>query len=69
LNGVLITEDESRRTFTIEALPTVEPVEQWIYVASLIETRSGQASSYASPQAIRLHVMPKASAAASANPR
>jgi hypothetical protein len=56
LNGVLITEDESRRSFTIEALPTAEPVDQLIYVAGFIETRSGQASSYASPQAIRLRV-------------
>lgn len=59
LNGVLINEDESRRSFTIEALPTAAPVDQLIYVSGDIETRSGQASSYASPQAIRLHVKPK----------
>ena len=59
LNGVLITEDESRRTFTIEALPSAEPVEQMIYVAGSVETRSVQQSSYASPQAIRLRVAPK----------
>ena len=56
LNGVLITEDESRRSFTIEALPSAEPVDQLIYVSGAIETRSGQQSSYAAPQAIRLHV-------------
>jgi hypothetical protein len=56
LNGVLITEDETRRTFTIEALPSAEPVDQLIYVSGAIETRSVQQSSYAAPQAIRLQV-------------
>jgi hypothetical protein len=59
LNGVLITEDEVRRSFTIEALPSAEPVDQLIYVSGAIETRSGQQSSYAAPQAIRLHVAAK----------
>ena len=59
LNGVLITEDESRRSFTIEALPSAEPVDQLIYVSGAIETRSGQPSSYAAPQAIRLQVAAK----------
>jgi hypothetical protein len=56
LNGVLITEDESRRSFTLEALPSAEPVDQWIYVAGAIETRSGQQNSYAAPEAIRVRV-------------
>ncbi len=56
LNGVLIAEEESRRSFTIEVLPTAEPVDQLIYVAGAIETRSSQQSSYASPEPIRLHV-------------
>ncbi len=59
LNGVLITEDESRRSFTIEALPTAEPVDQLIYVSGAVETRSGQPASYASPEAIRLRVRAK----------
>ena len=59
LNGVLITEDESRRSFTIEALPTAQPVDQLIFVDGDVETRSGQQTSYASPQAIRLRVKPK----------
>ncbi len=59
LNGVLITEDESRRSFTIEALPSAEPVDQLIYVSGAIETRSGQQSSYAAPEAIRLRVLPR----------
>jgi hypothetical protein len=56
LNGVLLNEDESRRSFTIDALPNAEPVDQLIYVSGAIETRSGQQNSYASPQAIHLHV-------------
>ncbi len=59
LNGVLLNEDESRRSFTIEALPNAEPVDQLIYVSGAIETRSGQQNSYASPQPIRLHIKPK----------
>jgi hypothetical protein len=56
LNGVLLNEDESRRSFTIDALPNAEPVDQLIYVSGAIETRSGQQNSYAAPQPIRLHV-------------
>jgi hypothetical protein len=56
LNGVLITEDESRRSFTIEALPGAEPGDQIIYVSGDIETRSPQQSSYAAVQPILLHV-------------
>ena len=59
LNGVLLNEDESRRSFTIEALPSAEPVDQLIYVSGAIETRSGQQSSYAAPEAIRLRVVPR----------
>jgi hypothetical protein len=59
LNGVLITEDESRRSFTVEALPTAEPGEQWIYVAGQVETRSGQQSSYSAPEPVRLRVKPR----------
>jgi hypothetical protein len=57
LNGVLITEDESRRSFTIEALPTAQPGDQWIYVSGVVETRSGQPSTYAAPEPIKLHVV------------
>jgi hypothetical protein len=63
LNGVLITEDESRRSFTIEALPTAEPGDQLIYVSGAVETRSGQPSSYAAPEAIKLHVTAAAAVA------
>src|SRR5580700_7273095 len=63
LNGVLIGETESRRSFTIDALPNAEPVNQLIYVSGLIETRSGQQNSYAAPQAIRLRVKAKTAVA------
>ena len=58
LNGVLLNEDESRRSFTIDALPNAEPVDQLIYVSGAIETRSGQQNSYAAPQPIRLRIRP-----------
>lgn len=59
LNGVLINETETHRTFTIEALPNAEPVEQLIYVGGIVETRSGLPSTYAAPQAILLKVAKK----------
>lgn len=58
LNGVLINEDETKRTFQIEALDSAAPVEQDIYVAAKVETRSPLDSSFAAPQAIRLKVKP-----------
>jgi hypothetical protein len=64
LNGVLVNEDESRRSFTIEALPNAEPVDQLIFVSGAIETRSGQQNSYAAPQAIRLHIKNRSTRAA-----
>jgi hypothetical protein len=42
----------------LEALPNCEPLEQLIYVAGDIETRSSLPSSYAAPQAILLKVKP-----------
>jgi hypothetical protein len=63
LNGVLINETETQRSFTIEALPTAEPGEQLIYVAGKVETRSNLDSSYAAPEAIRLRIVPAKSAA------
>ncbi len=59
LNGVLVNENESKRSFTIEALASAEPIEQIIYVAAVVETRSTQPSIFAAPQAIRLRVKPK----------
>ncbi|MCS7025569.1 MAG: hypothetical protein NZV14_12285 [Bryobacteraceae bacterium] len=68
LNGVLITEEESRRSFQIEALPSAEPIEQLIYVSGKVETRSPQESSYAAPEPILLKVKPKAQQTASVKP-
>jgi hypothetical protein len=59
LNGVLLNETETHRTFTIEALPNAEPIEQLIYVGGDIETRSDLQSVYAAPQAILLKVKPR----------
>jgi len=57
LNGVLLNETETRRSFTLEALPSAEEVEQSIYVSGTVETRAGgQQNSYAAPQAIKLRV-------------
>jgi hypothetical protein len=57
LNGVLLNETETKRSFTVEALPSAEEVEQTIYVSGTIETRAaGQQNSYAAPQAIKLKV-------------
>jgi hypothetical protein len=56
LNGVLITEEQTKRSFTIEALPSAEPIEQMIYVSGKVETRSGLDSSYAAVQPILLKV-------------
>jgi len=59
LNGVLINEDENRRSFTLEALVSAQPVEQPIVVSGLVETRAaGQQTSYAG-EPIRLKVAPK----------
>ena len=56
LNGVLINETETHRTFAIQALPNAEPTEQLIYVGADIETRSDLQSAYAAPQPILLKV-------------
>ena len=59
LNGVLINENENRRSFILEALPNARPIEQPIYVAGNIETRAGgQQNSYAA-EPIMLKVQPK----------
>ena len=57
LNGVLLNENESRRSFTIRALPNAEPIEQMIYVAGVVETRSNLPTVYAAPQPILLKVV------------
>jgi hypothetical protein len=56
LNGVLINEDETQRSFTLAALPGSESLEQVIYVGGNVETRSPQQTVYAAPEAILLRV-------------
>ncbi|MCX6622707.1 MAG: hypothetical protein NTY38_16900 [Acidobacteria bacterium] len=63
LNGVLINEDETRRSFKIEALASAEPIEQLIYVAGAVETRSTLPATYAAPEPILLRVKPRAARA------
>ena len=58
LNGVLINEDEDKRSFTLEALPDSPALEQSIYVAGQIETRSPQQNVFAAPETIILRVKP-----------
>ena len=55
LNGVLINETETTRTFTIEALPNAKPVEQTIVVSGRVETRAAQENLFAA-EPIRLVV-------------
>jgi hypothetical protein len=59
LNGILLNENESRRTFTIEALDDAKPGEQWIYVGGDVETRSNLPSVYAAPEPIKLRIVAK----------
>ena len=56
LNGVLINENENEHTVVLEALPNCPPLEQLIYVAGDVETRSSLPTTQASPQAILLKV-------------
>ncbi len=46
LNGVLVNENETRRTFTLEALPGAEPIDQTVYVSGDVETRAAQQNSF-----------------------
>jgi hypothetical protein len=64
LNGVLVTEEESERSFKILALPNADPTERVFYVAGTVETRSPQQNLYAAPTPILVKVKPKAQVAA-----
>ena len=53
LNGVLITETENRRKFTLAALPTARAIDQAIVVTGDVETRADdQQNSYAAEPVI-----------------
>lgn len=58
LNGVLLNEDETERSFRLWALPNAKPVEGYIYVSGRVETRSGQQNSYAATEPILVRVKP-----------
>jgi hypothetical protein len=63
LNGVLINENETTRSFVLEALPTAQPIEQPIVLSGKIETRAdAQQTSYAS-ESVLVRVKPKTEAA------
>ena len=63
LNGVLITEEQTRREFTLEALPNVEPTERLVHVTGTVETRSPLRPAYAA-KPFKLKVLPRSVAAA-----
>ncbi|HVF86951.1 MAG TPA: PPC domain-containing protein [Pyrinomonadaceae bacterium] len=65
LNGVLVTESETSRTFKIEADAKAAPLEQLIYVTGTVETNSLIRSEY-SAEPIKLIIVPKQSTVASA---
>jgi hypothetical protein len=59
LNGVLITEEESERSFKLWALPNASPTEGYVYLSGRVETRSGQQNSYASKEPVLVRVKSK----------
>ena len=55
LNGILITEDQTSRTFDVVADERAEPTEQTLYVTARVETNGGTASDHSStPIRIRI---------------
>ncbi len=56
LNGVLLQENETERSFRLLALPNAQPVEGYIYISGKVETRSGQQNSYAATEPILVRV-------------
>ena len=63
LNSILITEEKDSRTFSIRALPGAQPLEQLIYVAGVVETRSPQPTAFAA-EPIVLKIVEKSGGAA-----
>jgi hypothetical protein len=59
LNGVLLNENEERRSFTLQALPTAQAIEQPIYVAGNVETRAAASRIPLPGEPIVLTVKPK----------
>ena len=48
LNRIMVTEETDSRTFSIRASPGAQPIEQLIYVAGIVETRSLQPTVFTS---------------------
>jgi hypothetical protein len=59
LNGVLINEEENKRSFTIEALENAAPGEQLVWVSGRVETRSPLPTSYAAVEPVLVKVKPR----------
>lgn len=59
LNGVLLNEDETERTFEIGATPQAEAGEQYIVVGGRVETRSTQQNVFAAPEPILVRIKSK----------
>jgi len=59
LNGVLLNENETERTFEIAATPQAEPGEQYIVVGGRVETRSPQQNTFVAPEPILVRIKPK----------
>ncbi len=59
LNGVLINENETRRTFKLHMLPTAKPLTQPIYPSALVETRAGVQQNTFASEPIVLKIVPK----------
>jgi hypothetical protein len=59
LNGVLLNEGETERTFYIEATPAAEPGDYTIAVAGRVETRSNQQNLSAAPETISVRIKAK----------
>ncbi|MBA3442329.1 MAG: hypothetical protein H0T92_20935, partial [Pyrinomonadaceae bacterium] len=66
LNGVLITETETSRTFKIAVDPNTPPLEQQLYIVGRVETNSPIASEHAA-QPIKLTIVPKQPTVANRN--
>jgi hypothetical protein len=58
LNGILITEDQTSRSFEIVADPGVAALEQTLFVTARVETNGGTSSEHSSVP-IKIRVAPK----------
>lgn len=58
LNGVLINENETTRTFTLRLLPTAQPHTQPIYASGMVETRAGGQQNTFASEGVTLHIVP-----------